>query len=929
MSITNYNWTNQHPRFVADFDGSGRVGVVGIGPDCIWTSTNNGQGGFNDPRFDLVAFEANHGWRDGDHPRFAIDLDGNGHADILGFGDRGIWTAVGNGDGTFRDFTFRMEEMGVQQGWTATFPRFLADLTGDGRPDAIGFGMDGVWTSLNNGDGSFQPARFVTADLGYNSGWRVEQHPRFATDLTGDGKADLIGFGNDGVWVARSNGDGSFQPPQFVLPDFGVNQGWRVELHERLVRDITGNGIPDIIGFGNAGVYVALGNGDGTFQQPTFALDNFGADQGWSTDKHPRLAADLSGFGKGDLMGFGDAGVWIALGNGDGTFQAPQFAVPDLGYDQGWRVVDHPRMLASVYGSGRPDFVGFGDDGIWVVRNLGEGGFAAPSFVLADFGRRSNYDTIVRNEIITDHRAPEKIKHLFVLMLENRSFDHLLGFAGLEGPDAATGQPTKADAFDPATPAMGRDPRRFNTFNGERVFARRGAPDVTVAPGHDFEPVVEQLCGAPAIYHSGDTYPEVNCTGYISNLEKRGGFKGRGGEIMDCFDPDDLPILTTLAREFAVCDRWFSSMPGPTEPNRYFSHACNSGEYDDSPSPAKLVEASNNHWGGVDCGKTIFEACDDEDVDFEIYRGDHFPVAAELEGVSRTFDTHEFGEHFFDDLGDDDLASFVHIEPRYFDSVGDLKDTNFANGDSQHPLGSVAAGEKLIKTVYEAIRNSRYWDSSMLIITYDEHGGFYDHVAPPAAPPAGTTGESHGFKFDHLGPRVPAIIVSPWTAKGVIEHRLLEHCSIVRTVCDLFGVPFIRDGRDLRKICGVGHLAGLASRRMDTPARLPAVVKSKLKSAAPRGGRLRDPDRDGPIIADPDLMLAKTLRSAALSDIELTPNRRNDIYARVTRIRTKEQAARYVEEVERKLDAAERRREPVERRHEPVAHTRRAAQPVE
>jgi phospholipase C len=191
----------------------------------------------------------------------------------------------------------------------------------------------------------------------------------------------------------------------------------------------------------------------------------------------------------------------------------------------------------------------------------------------------------------------------------------------------------------------------------------------------------------------------------------------------------------------------------------------------------------------------------------------------------------------------------------------------------------------------------------MLIITYDEHGGFYDHVAPPAAAPSGKKGSEHGFMFDRLGPRVPAVVVSPWVGKGVIEHRLLEHCSIVRTVCDLFNVPFITDGRDLKTVCGLGHLATLAAARTDCPETLPPVAVSDIPLTAPLPEGPRELPAGSAIIDQPELMLAKTLRSAAIQNMALEPDRRADILARVSRIRTADEVAQYLDEVGRKLDA--------------------------
>ncbi len=509
MSTTNYSWTPQHPRVVADLTGDGRCDIVGFGADGVWTSLNDGATGFGAPVFRIVALEANAGWRVENHPRFVTDLTGDGHADLLGFGDDGVWVALGNGDGSFGPAQFVLAELGFNQGWrVADHPRFLADLTGDGRPDIVGFGMDGVWVALNNGSGGFQPAALVSGDLSYNTGWRVENHPRFVTDLTGDGHADLLGFGDDGVWVALGNGDGSFGPAQFVLAELGFNQGWRVADHPRFLADLTGDGRPDIVGFGMDGVWVALNNGSGGFQPAALVSGDLSYNTGWRVENHPRFVTDLTGDGHADLLGFGDDGVWVALGNGDGSFGPAQFVLAELGFNQGWRVADHPRFLADLTGDGRPDIVGFGMDGVWVALNNGAGAFQAATFVLADFGRGSNRDLVVRREIVRDLRPRSRIKHLFVLMLENRSYDHLLGWAGITGTDAATGQPTTAD---------GLKGTEFNTHAGAVYPVTLGAPDVTVAPGHDFPDALEQLCGPQATYPSGGPYPDITNTGFVSN----------------------------------------------------------------------------------------------------------------------------------------------------------------------------------------------------------------------------------------------------------------------------------------------------------------------------------------------------------------------------------------------------------------------------
>jgi VCBS repeat protein len=118
------------------------------------------------------------------------------------------------------------------QSWGPEQPRFVADLTGDGRADIVGFGLDGVWASLNNGNGTFQPPNMVLSAFSFHTGWLVERHPRFLADVTGDGRADIIGFGDAGVWTARNNGDGTFQSVKFVVADRDITRaGAWISIH--------------------------------------------------------------------------------------------------------------------------------------------------------------------------------------------------------------------------------------------------------------------------------------------------------------------------------------------------------------------------------------------------------------------------------------------------------------------------------------------------------------------------------------------------------------------------------------------------------------------------------------------------------------------------------------------------------------------------
>lgn len=282
----------------------------------------------------------------------------------------------------------------------ASNPQFLEDVDGDGIADIVAFGVEGVWTARGKGDGTFDWPYLATADFGYDAGgWRVEKHVRLVGDVTGDAREDIVGFGDAGVYVARSTGGGAFGPTHFAIADFGYEAGWRVDKHPRMLADLRNNGRQDIVGFGDAGVYVALSNGDGTFAYtPVPVLSAFGYDAGWRADRHLRIMADLRGKGTADIIGFFDDGVWVALGWGDGTFQDPKFVIADLGYNSGWRVDKHPRLIADVTGDGKADLVGFGDAGVYVAVSQGGGNFGySPAPMLEDFGYEAGGWRVGRN----------------------------------------------------------------------------------------------------------------------------------------------------------------------------------------------------------------------------------------------------------------------------------------------------------------------------------------------------------------------------------------------------------------------------------------------------------------------------------------------------------------------------------------------------
>ena len=371
---------DQHPRYMADVNGDGRADVVGFGNAGVWVSLANASGdGFESPQLwvNNFGYDAG-GWRTSMHPRYLADVNGDGRADVVGFGNAGVWVSLANTSGNgFESPQLWVANFGYNAGgWRVeAHPRFVVDVNADGRADVVGFGTAGVWVSLANtsGNGFEQPQLWVN-NFGYNAGgWRVDQHPRLLADVNGDGRADVVGFGNAGVWVSlgKTSGNG-FEQPQFWVDNFGYNAGgWRVDQHPRAVADVNADGRADVVGFGNAGVWVSLAKstGDG-FEQPRLWLDNFGYEAGgWRTDAHPRIVADVNHDGRADIVGFGNAGMYLALSTG-ANFSSPDLRIPTFGAAAGgWEVSKHPRLLGDVDGDGKLDVIGFGYAGVWVSRN--------------------------------------------------------------------------------------------------------------------------------------------------------------------------------------------------------------------------------------------------------------------------------------------------------------------------------------------------------------------------------------------------------------------------------------------------------------------------------------------------------------------------------------------------------------------------------
>ncbi|MPR11571.1 FG-GAP-like repeat-containing protein [Microvirga tunisiensis] len=269
------------------------------------------------------------GWTSNDrYPRQLADVNGDGRTDIVGFGEAGALVSLATPGGTFAGMSLALAGFGSSAsagGWASNdrYPRQLADVNGDGRTDILGFGEDGVLVSLAQADGTFGGMRLASAGFGASAasgGWASnDRYPRQLADVNGDGRADIVGFGEDGVYVALATGGGSFAGPTLTLAAFGASAaagGWSSNgRYLRKLGDVNGDGRADIVAFSEAGVYVALASSNGSFLTPSFALPAFSAGAGgWASNSlYPRDLADVNGDGQADIVGFGSAGTYISF----------------------------------------------------------------------------------------------------------------------------------------------------------------------------------------------------------------------------------------------------------------------------------------------------------------------------------------------------------------------------------------------------------------------------------------------------------------------------------------------------------------------------------------------------------------------------------------------------------------------------------------
>ncbi|MFI7481822.1 FG-GAP repeat domain-containing protein [Kocuria sp. M1R5S2] len=368
LSFTHGWRVDQHVRELGDVNGDGRADVVGFGDPGTFVAYGQADGTFTAPQLKIRNFGTAQGWNTAQHLRTVADVDGDGRDDLVGFGNAGVLVSYAQPDGTFTPAVLKVDDFGYDQGWrVGQHPREVTDINADFAADIVGFGYSGVHVSAGLINREFSDTTKRSDSYGYNRGWRVHQHPRTVADVDGDGFADAVGFGDAGVYVSYfDTPSATFGPATLKVPNFGTEQGWRVDQHPREPADANGDGRADVVGFGHRGVSVAYAQAGQGFTPVSVELEDFGTVQGWRGDRHLRTLADVNGDGIQDLVGFGDAGVHVAHGQADNTFGDPFLDVGEFGSNGGWSEDRYPRLLGDVNGDGRDDVVGFGHSATYV-----------------------------------------------------------------------------------------------------------------------------------------------------------------------------------------------------------------------------------------------------------------------------------------------------------------------------------------------------------------------------------------------------------------------------------------------------------------------------------------------------------------------------------------------------------------------------------
>jgi phospholipase C len=352
----------------------------------------------------------------------------------------------------------------------------------------------------------------------------------------------------------------------------------------------------------------------------------------------------------------------------------------------------------------------------------------------------------------------DEVKTIILVMMENRSFDHMLGHLTLENP-ALPIEGLKAESV--------ADGSYSNHYKDTPYPPYPLVVDVELEADvpHEWNFVATQM-------HWDAAATKFAMDGFVQAYADAGNIPKQPCIPMAYFPSNLVPITTFLAKNFCVCDHWFSPIPTSTQPNRTMALCGDTAIFD-------------THTQLIPIGANMFDWMETNNIRWKVYH-DGFSFFALYDKLWRYVlgdNFSRFTNFYADQLlapADDDPQVII-IEPCYEDAP---------HFGSQHPNDNhaplaVGFGEDFLRQVYlAATANPQRWASTVMVLYYDEHGGFYDHVAPPAMPYTTTGDPSHAFTS--LGPRIPGIIVSPFVAPGSIFSGVLDHTAVLQFLADKF-----------------------------------------------------------------------------------------------------------------------------------------------
>lgn len=357
--------------------------------------------------------------------------------------------------------------------------------------------------------------------------------------------------------------------------------------------------------------------------------------------------------------------------------------------------------------------------------------------------------------------ALDNIKHIIIVMMENRSFDHMLGYRRLPPLNRkdVNGLSTDREWITKHTNHDGD--QSHAPFHSDNPYQLPEGFD----PPHQREEITQQM-GPP----QNGVFP---MNGFVSSLPDNIPSNPKDRRlVMAYFGPKEVPITHFFAENFAICDNWFCSLPAGTQANRLMAM---SGESRIDTNRVPLPKQD-----------LVYDWLNTHNVSWRVYH-EGVPFFALIpRWIPNIIAQKNFRNfrHLATDLSNtppSELPQVIFVEPTY----GDCPHKG-ANTDDHAPAG-VSDGQDFLLQIYNAVKTSdKFWKNALLIITYDEHGGFFDHVSPPLIPTNPPANASYD-RFESLGVRVPAHIISPYVRKSSVISNLFDHTSILKLLGEKFG----------------------------------------------------------------------------------------------------------------------------------------------